>query len=39
VAHDCARAALSLDVSVVSYDTVPGFLAEVVQLDFMSSIE
>jgi ribonuclease HI len=39
VAHACARAALSLDVYVVSYDTIPGFLAEDVQLDFMSSIE
>jgi hypothetical protein len=39
VAHACARAALSLDVSIVSYDTIPGLLAEVVQLDLMSSIE
>jgi hypothetical protein len=38
VAHACARAALSLDVYVVSYDTIPGFLAEVVQPDFMSSM-
>jgi hypothetical protein len=37
--HACASVALSVDDLVVSYDCVPGFLAEVVSLDFMSSIE
>lgn len=38
-AHLCARAALSLDSLVVSYDCIPCFLAEVVQLEYMSPIE